>query len=118
MLDFHTDVAILERAQPMSDKEGRSTMHQPVDGTHDRRLGSDIDVAGGFIEEQDGGVFQKGPGDGNALALSTGKTHASLTDYGLIPLGQARNIIMSIGEFGGPDNLLLHGLRARVRNIL
>ena len=46
-----------------------------------------------FIQDQHGRIFQKRPGDGNALALPAGKPHAPFADHSLKPFGETDDVI-------------------------
>src|SRR5262249_4297521 len=52
---------------------------------------------GSLIEEQNGGVFEDGPRNGEALALTTRKLHATLPEAGGVGLREARGETMWSG---------------------
>ena len=42
-------------------------------------FGLSVDLAGGFVEDEDRSVAEDGPGDGDALSLSAGEGRPMLT---------------------------------------
>ncbi len=56
-----------------------------------------IKVGGGLVEEQKRGVFEDGPRNGKALALSTRKLHAALPKAGVIAVREMHDKLMRIG---------------------
>ena len=58
-----------------------------------------IDTACGLVQNQDGGILEHRPGDGQPLPLPPRKSHATLTDHGIQPEGTLRH------EIGGPGHL-------------
>ena len=55
------------------DDDGVSAGVEVVEEGHDLVAGLGVEVAGGFVGEDDGGVVDKGAGDGDALALAAGE---------------------------------------------
>ena len=51
----------------MGDDQGGSMGHQPDQGLPDFPLGHGVQMGGGFVPDQDGGVLEQGPGDGQTL---------------------------------------------------
>src|ERR1700724_3253423 len=78
------DVAILQRAQAMSDNEGGATGRESLDRLHYCRFGLGVDGARRLIEDENGPVFEESASQGDALAFFTRKTHAAFAHHGLI----------------------------------
>ena len=55
----------------------------------DRHLVDGIEMASGFVENEDGRVFQEGAGYGDALALAAGKPGSALSEAGVETVPQA-----------------------------
>src|SRR4029450_1737637 len=68
---------------------------------HDRRLGPHVHSAGWFVEDEDGSVLEEGSGECNALALSAGQPLATLTNHGVVTLGQMVDELGDAGSLGG-----------------
>ena len=51
-------------------------------------LALDVDLAGGFVEEQDFGIAEDRAGERNALPLTAGEAAAAGADEGLVAFGQ------------------------------
>ena len=67
------------------------------------------DPPGGFIQDEDGGVFDEGPGDGDALFLPSGHGHPSLPEHGVVALGEVADEVVSVGQFGCFKHLVRQG---------
>lgn len=65
-------------AQAVGDHEGRTSVHQPPQGVLDQEFALRVQRAGRLVEQQDRGVAQDGPGEGDALALTAGQLHPAL----------------------------------------
>ena len=72
--------------QPMGDHERGAVLHQAVQGQLHEAFALGIERTGGFIQNENGRVFQDGPGNGHPLALAAGELHAALAHQGLIAL--------------------------------
>ena len=58
-------------------------------------------MRGGFVEDQDGRVFEKRSGDGDALALASGELCAAISDYRFVAVGKRFDEFAREGRFGG-----------------
>ena len=81
---------------------------QFADGFHQLLFVFGVDIGGGFIQNDDGRVFQHGPGDGEPLAFAAGEGSSRLADDGVVALGQFQNEIVAAGLFRR-RNHLIHG---------
>ena len=73
----------------------------------DGLLALQIDLAGGFVEDQDGRIAEDGPGQGDALPLAAGKAIAQRAGRGLVAVGQlVFDEAVGVGLLGGLDHLL------------
>ncbi len=64
---------------------------------------------GGLIQDQYGGIFQHGPGNGNALLLPAGQMHPLAADDGMDPLREFFNDVHALSRFQGLQNRFLRG---------
>ncbi len=55
-----------------------------------------VELRGGFVENQDGRIFQQGTGNGHALLLSAGQLEAALAHLRLIALGRADDEVVDM----------------------
>ena len=60
-----------------------------------------------FVKQNNGRIFQQGAGDGNTLALTTGKRTAILTEDRLIPVRHLPDKFITIGGFGSSNYLIV-----------
>src|SRR5260370_37938414 len=87
MFHFQPNITMLQRARPMGNQEACAALHQALGGHHDRPLGSYINGTGGFIEQKDRRVLQKGPCYRDALAFPSRQAHPAFADHCLVPVG-------------------------------
>src|SRR5918997_577145 len=64
--------------------QGRLPGHEAIQGFLDLRLALDVEASHRLVQDQDGGVPDDGPGDGDPLSLATGEGIAPLADDGLV----------------------------------
>src|SRR5437899_294033 len=76
MIHPEKGVAILQRAQAMSDNEGGATGHESLYRLHYYRFGIRVDGTRRLIEDKNGPIFEESASKGDALAFSTRETHA------------------------------------------
>ena len=69
LVDDEDRVRAADRRQAVGDDERRPVLHDVGQGGLDQSLGFRIERRGGFIQDQDGRIFEKSPGDRQALPL-------------------------------------------------
>src|SRR5690606_23966727 len=69
-----------------------------------------VEGAGGFVEDEDGRVLEKGAGDGDALALSAGKAGSAFADEGLVAVGKVSDELVDVGLLRGGAHLGVGGV--------
>ncbi len=88
-----------------------AALQQFVEGFLDQALGASVHAGGGFVQDQDARIGQRGAGDGQQLPLSLRKTGAAFAQDGLIFLGQALDERIGVGKADGGLHFLVGGLR-------
>ena len=71
--------------------------HEALEGLMDEAFVLRIKVGGGLVEEQNRGVFEDSPGNGEALALTTRQLHAALPEAGVVALREMHDKLMRMG---------------------
>ena len=64
-------------------------------------FGLAVEGGGGFVQEEDGGVFEEGAGDGDALALTTGEAASVLAGESIVAIGLLKDKLVGEGSFCG-----------------
>ena len=64
----------------------------------------DVDGAGGLVQDQDRGIAEHRPRQGDPLALAAGKTVSAFADHGVVAVGQCHDELVGIGSLGGFDD--------------
>ena len=97
-------VGIADGGEAVGDDDGAAVLHEGVEGFLNEAFCFRIDGSGGFVEEEDGGIFEEGAGDGEALFFSAGEFHAAFADVRVEAFGEVADEIGGAGGFeGGPE---------------
>ena len=81
----------------MRDQDARSGLDDGIDRFLDLLLRNGIQGRGGFIHDQDTGIFGQRPGNGNALALAAGEVPAAGPDDIIIAARMGQDVFMDTG---------------------
>ena len=108
-------VHVPESFVSMGDEKHAAASHEPVEGLHDCPGGGAIQPLGGLVEDQDRGVLEQCPGDGQAAGLTAGECDPRLPDLGLVALRLGRDEPMDIDRSAGLLQPLLGGGGVGVR---
>src|ERR1700682_6473583 len=73
-------IGAADGGKPVSDDEGRSSLHQVGKTLLSQLLGLRVEAGSGFVENQDARLRENGPGNRNPLPLSSRKLHAAFAD--------------------------------------
>src|SRR5436309_2576414 len=71
-----------------------------------------VDGAGRFVKNQDLGVLQQGPGNGDSLTLTAGEGRAPFADDRVVAFGQRHDELVGIGGACGRLDVSAGGARA------
>ena len=91
-------VAVSHCARPVRNNQDGLPAMQGIDGPHDLLLGGRIQGAGCLIQHQHSRVVIKGPGNPDALALTTGKPDAPLANHGIDAVRQAGDKFLQLSS--------------------
>ena len=72
----------------MGNDDGGAPFGYPVERCLNFAFGAAVECAGGFIEDQDWGIFEQRAGDGNALLFAARQFQPALADLGGIAFRQ------------------------------
>ena len=103
--------------EAVGDDEDGAAGHQIVERTLHEHFGFGVELRGGFVEDENGRVFEQGAGDGEALALAAGEALTAVADESLVSLGHLHDEIVRHGGFGGGENFFFGEIRAAVAEI-
>ena len=104
VLQDENPVGANDAGQAVGEDQRGAAGHQAVERLLDHCLVLGIDRRQGFVQHQDRGVAQQGPGDGDALALAAGKFSPALADHRVVVVGQRHDEVVRVGGDGGGDH--------------
>ncbi len=118
VLDHQNGIGILDGGKAMGDDKAGLILHQRGHRALNLDLGAGIHIGGRFVQNQNRRVGKKGAGDGDELLLPFGDIHTIVGKDGIIPIGQAFDVGIDFGGFGGGVNFFGGSIFAAVDNIV
>ncbi len=111
-------VGVADGGEAVGDDDGGAPDDDLFEGALDEGFGLVIDGGGGFVEDQDGRVFEDSSCYRNALTLSAAEFLSTFADDGVVALWQSHDEVVGFGDLGGFDDLLVGGVEGAVGDIL
>ena len=111
----HDDDAVGERdhAHAVRDHERGAVAGEFFEHLEDELLAFDVDLAGGFVEQQDFGIAEDRAGERDALPLAAGEAAAAGADERFVAVGQLfGDERVGVGCAGGGFDFGHRGVRA------
>src|SRR3712207_985076 len=102
-------VSILDGGEPMGNGHRGAGLHQPLQSVLHEALTLGVEGRGGLVEDEDGRVFQDGPGYADTLALASGETTATVADVGIKAILGRHDEVVGVGNARCLDDLLVGG---------
>ena len=84
----HDAIRFQNGGKPVRDDKAGAVEHEVVEGLLNHVFGFGIKGAGGLVQNEQRRILEQGAGNGQALFLAAGKTHAALSDGRFVPLGR------------------------------
>src|SRR5699024_6802402 len=112
LLHDDDDVGVADGGEAVRDDEGGAARAQFIHRLLDEHLSAGVDRAGGLVQDEDLGVGEEGPGDGQQLALPGGEGGRILVDDRVVSLGEGADELVDVGGPGGGEELLPGDLAA------
>ena len=110
LVQHQNAISIDHAGQAMGKDQRGAPLHQPIKRDLDDGLVLGIHCRECFIQNQNRSIAQNSPRNGDPLALPTRKANSSLTDNGVVALGQKSNKLMGIGGTTGRLKIIQHGI--------
>src|ERR1017187_10461576 len=79
-VQYHNQISPLDGREPVGDADRGAASHQFFECHLNDALGFGIQGAGGLVQNEDGGVLENRPGNGDALLLAAGEIDAFFPD--------------------------------------
>lgn len=101
----------------VGDQERGPPGHDGAQRLVDLVLDAGVDGGGGVVEEEQPGVGEDGPGEGDALALAAGEGEPVFADGRVVAVGQVGDEPVGLGGAGGGLDLLVGGVGPPVGDV-
>ena len=102
---------------PLGNDKGQGRMLHPPQGAAKGRVRGVIQGGGAVIQDQDGGLPDEGPGDGQPLTLAAGKIAAPLLNRLIQPQSLSPDYLRRLGRFQGGPQILIRSVRVSPEKI-
>ena len=79
-------VGVADGGEAVGDDDAGAALHELVEGLLDDVFALGVEGTGGFVEDEDGRVFEDGAGDAETLALSATEVESTVADGGVVAL--------------------------------
>src|SRR5713226_2254310 len=99
-------VGVLHGGSAVRNQNGGAAVHDAAQARKNALFGLRVDAGEGIVENEDARVTDYGAGDGGALLLSTGQSDAALADNRFVFMGEALDVGIEAGDFGGLADLV------------
>ena len=96
--------------EAVGDDDNGFVLHQRVDGLLHGDFAFGVERGGGFIQDDDGRVFQQGAGDADALFFAAGEFAADVAHAGLVAFGHRHDEVVAAGGAGGGFDFCVCGV--------
>ena len=110
-------VGVADGRQAVGDDDGGTVAHKVFKRFLHETFRFGIEGGGGFVEDENRGVFKDSAGDGDALALAAGEFDAAFAGEGVETFWQGFDKFPSVGEFGGFDDFFVTSVRSGVGDV-
>ena len=104
-------------AEAMGDEEAGSALHKFGEGLVDFHFAVGVDLAHGFIENENLGVFENCPCDNDSLELSAREAGIVFSNESIVSFGQFFDELMRVCFFRSGYNFFRCGVRTSVANV-
>ena len=94
----------------VGDDDNGFVLHQRVDGLLHGDFAFGVERGGGFVQDDDGRVFQQGAGDADALFFAAGEFAADVAHAGLVAFGHRHDEVVAAGGAGGGFDFCVCGV--------
>src|SRR5918992_2099726 len=106
VFDHEDRIYAPDQPELVGDDEGGASFCQGPPALLDGSGGFGVEAGLGLVQDQDRGVPEHGPRDGDALLLSTAQTLTALGEHGIVTFGQLPDKTVSPRELGYDLDLL------------
>src|ERR1017187_7511151 len=118
LFEHHNLVRPAYGGKPVRDDDNGAVLHQVGQRLLYQHFALRVQVAGGFVQDQDGRVLEQRARDGETLALSAGEFDAAVANHGLVSFREARDEFAGQGGLGGGVDGFLRNAFAAIGDVV
>ncbi len=94
-------ISVADGAEPVGNHDRGAGAQDPMHGVLDRPFRFGVEAGRGLIKHQHIGIDQQGAGNAQPLPLPAGEPQPSLTDHGLVAVGELVEEFIDAGDRAG-----------------
>lgn len=88
IFDHVDDIGLTDQAGPVAGQDGGSSGHESIERGNDGGFRVGFNAAGGFVQEENGRVCEKGTRNADSLPLTAAEPHAPFANFSVISAGK------------------------------
>ena len=111
-------VGVANRRETVSDHQSGAPFGEMGKRLMDQLFVDGVEMRCGLVKDEDGSIFEQGPGDGESLPLSAGKLNAALADHGIVGKRQLGDELVRVSALRGFLDGFVGGLRLGQAQVL
>ena len=96
-------VGVADGGKAVGDDDGGASGQEALKGLLNEFFRGGVHAGGGFVEDEDGAVFEQGAGDADSLFFADAELDAAFADLGVVAVGELGDEWMAVGGFGGGE---------------
>lgn len=104
--------------EAVGDDEGGSSPGYRIELALDGLFCAGVQGGCGFIEDEDGGVFEECPGNGDSLFFSSGEFEAPFSNPAFVTFRQGGDEFIKLGGAGGCHDFFVAGIGTAVLDVV
>lgn len=118
VLEDEDFVSVDDGGEAVCNDDARAPLHQSFERLLNEAFGFGIERGGGFVENENAGIFKDDAGDGDALPLTAGELHTALAEPCFVTLGKLRNEFVGVSGLGCCEHFLVGRIGTSVADIV
>src|SRR5581483_4433847 len=118
VLNHQDEVSVAHSRKTMGDDDRSLVFHEPLQRFEHEFLRAGVETRRGFIHDENWGLAEHGPGNCDALALTSGESHSAFAKQCVVALRQLLNEFACIRQLCGTNDFGAGSFGLAIRYVL